>query len=214
MYVLLECARIVAVLIAPTMPRTPARIFAQIGVDDENQMTWESVKTFGGVKPGNMVKKGEALFPRIDIAKELELLEAERLAAIAEAAKKEELPAPADEEKTVFTQKDLCQFEDFEKIQLVVAKVLKCEKVPKADKLLKSTLKVGNTERVVVSGIAKFYTPEEMVGKKVVLLANLAPRKIRGVESHGMLLCAANADDSKLSLLTVDSDMEDGCEIG
>lgn len=216
MYVLLECARIVAVLIAPTMPRTPARIFAQIGVDDESQMTWESVKTFGGVKPGNVVKKGEALFPRIDVAKELELLEAERLAAIAEAksAAKEELPAPADEEKTVFTQKDLCQFDDFEKIQLVVAKVLKCEKVPKADKLLMSTLKVGNTERIVVSGIAKFYTPEEMVGKKVVLLANLAPRKIRGVESHGMLLCAANADDSKLSLLTVDSDMEDGCEIG
>ena len=76
------------------------------------------------------------------------------------------------------------------------------------------TLKLGDTERVVVSGIAKFYTPEEMVGKKVVLLANLAPRKIRGVESHGRLLCAANADDSKLSLLTVDADMEDGCEIG
>jgi len=216
MYVLLECARIVAVLIAPTMPRTPARIFAQIGVNDECQMTWESVKIFGGVKPGNMVKKGEALFPRIDIAKELELLEAERLAAIAEAEKasKGEIPAPADEEKTIFTQKDLCQFDDFEKIQLVVAKVLKCEKVPKADKLLMSTLKVGNTERIVVSGIAKFYTPEEMVGKKVVLLANLTPRKIRGIESHGMLLCAANADDSKLSLLTVDSDMEDGCEIG
>ena len=106
------------------------------------------------------------------------------------------------------------QFEDFEKMQLVVAKVLKCEKVPKANKLLKSTLKVGNTERIVVSGIAKFYTPEEMVGKKVVLLANLAPRTIRGVESHGKLLCAANADDSKLSLLTVDSDIEDGCEIG
>ena len=218
MYVLLECARIVAVLIAPTMPRTPARIFAQIGVDDQNQMTWESVKAFGGVKPGNMVKKGEALFPRIDIAKELEMLEAERQQAIAEAAKaaekKSDLPAPADEEKTVFTQKDLCQFEDFEKIQLVVAKVLKCEKVPKADKLLKSTLKVGDTERIVVSGIAKFYTPEEMVGKKVVLLANLAPRKIRGVESHGMLLCAASADDSKLRLLTVDGDIEDGCEIG
>ena len=152
---------------------------------------------------------------------ELELLEAEKQAALEHAkeiaakdTKKEEIPAPSDEEKTVFTQRDLIQFEDFEKIQLVVAKVLKCEKVPKADKLLMSTLKVGDTERVVVSGIAKFYTPEEMVGKKVVLLANLAPRKIRGVESHGMLLCAANADDSKLSLLTVDSDMEDGCEIG
>ena len=212
MYVLLECARIVAVLIAPTMPRTPERIFAQIGVTEDEFKVWDSVKAFGSAKPGSMVKKGEALFPRIDIAKELELLEAERQAAMAAAQK--EIPAPADEEKTVFTQKDLCQFADFEKVQLVVAKVLKCEKVPKADKLLMSTLKVGDTERVVVSGIAKFYMPEEMVGKKVVLLANLAPRKIRGVESHGMLLCAANADDSKLSLLTVDSDMEDGCEIG
>ena len=221
LYVLLECARIVAVLIAPTMPRTPERIFAQIGVTDETLKTWASVKVFGGVVPGSKVHKGEALFPRIDVAKELELLEAEKQAALDHAkemaekdAKQNELPAPADEEKTVFTQRDLIQFEDFEKVQLVVAKVLKCERVPKADKLLMSTLKVGDTERVVVSGIAKFYTPEEMVGKKVVLLANLAPRKIRGVESHGMLLCAANADDSKLSLLTVDSDMEDGCEIG
>ena len=221
LYVLLECARIVAVLIAPTMPRTPERIFAQIGVTDETLKTWASVKVFGGVVPGSKVHKGEALFPRIDVAKELELLEAEKQAALDHAkemaekdAKQNELPAPTDEEKTVFTQRDLIQFEDFEKVQLVVAKVLKCEKVPKADKLLMSTLKVGDTERVVVSGIAKFYTPEEMVGKKVVLLANLAPRKIRGVESHGMLLCAASADDSKLSLLTVDSDMEDGCEIG
>ena len=221
LYVLLECARIVAVLIAPTMPRTPERIFAQIGVTDEALKTWASVKVFGGVVPGSKVHKGEALFPRIDVAKELELLEAEKQAALDRAkemaekdTKQNELPAPVDEEKTVFTQRDLIQFEDFEKVQLVVAKVLKCEKVPKADKLLMSTLKVGDTERVVVSGIAKFYTPEEMVGKKVVLLANLAPRKIRGVESHGMLLCAANADDSKLSLLTVDSDMEDGCEIG
>lgn len=217
LYVLLECARMVAILISPTMPRTPERIFEQIGVTDDALKTWDSVKVFGGVVPGSKVHKGEALFPRIDVAKELELLEAEKQAALEHAkeiAAKDELPAPTDEEKTVFTQHDLIQFEDFEKVQLVVAKVLKCEKVPKADKLLMSTLKVGDTERVVVSGIAKFYTPEEMVGKKVVLLANLAPRKIRGVESHGMLLCAANADDSKLSLLTVDSDMEDGCEIG
>ena len=219
LYVLAECTRIVAVLVAPAMPRTPARIFEQIGVTDGALMTWESIKAFGGVRPGSAVHKGEALFPRIDVAKELELLEAERQAA-AQAAQgeakqePEEIPAPADEEKTVFTQRDLIEFGDFEKIQLVVAKVLKCEKVKKADKLLMSTLKVGDTERVVVSGIAKFYTPEEMVGKKVVLLANLAPRKIRGVESHGMLLCAANADDSRLSLLTVDADMEDGCEIG
>ncbi len=217
LYVLLECARMVAILISPTMPRTPERIFEQIGVTDDALKTWDSVKVLGGVVPGSKVHKGEALFPRIDVAKELELLEAEKQAALEHAkeiAAKDELPAPTDEEKTVFTQRDLIQFEDFEKVQLVVAKVLKCEKVPKADKLLMSTLKVGDTERVVVSGIAKFYTPEEMVGKKVVLLANLAPRHHSRVESHGMLLCAANADDSKLSLLTVDSDMEDGCEIG
>ena len=132
LYVLLECARIVAVLIAPTMPRTPERIFAQIGVTDEALKTWASVKVFGGVVPGSKVHKGEALFPRIDVAKELELLEAEKQAALDHAkemaekdAKQNELPAPADEEKTVFTQRDLIQFEDFEKVQLVVAKVLK-----------------------------------------------------------------------------------------
>ncbi len=208
LYVLLECTRIVGVLLAPTMPRTPERIFSQIGVTDDALKTWESVQRFGGAKPGSHVHKGEALFPRIDVEKELEAIAQEKAAGA-----KPDLPAPQDEEKTVFTQRDLIEFGDFEKLQLVVAKVLRCEKVPKADKLLMSTLKVGDTERVVVSGIAKFYTPEEMMGKKVVLLANLAPRKIRGVESHGMLLCAANADESQLSLLTVDRDMEDGCEI-
>ena len=168
LYVLLECARIVAVLIAPTMPRTPERIFAQIGVTDETLKTWASVKVFGGVVPGSKVHKGEALFPRIDVAKELELLEAEKQAALDHAkemaekdAKQNELPAPADEEKTVFTQRDLIQFEDFEKVQLVVAKVLKCEKVPKADKLLMSTLKVGDTERVVVSGCLLYTSPAQ-----------------------------------------------------
>ena len=210
LYVLLECARIVAVLISPTMPRTPARIYAQIGVTDEAQMTWESVKTFGGVKPGSKVCKGEALFPRIDVAKELEMLEAEHKAAVAE-AQKAEIPAPQDEEKTVFTQRDLIEFGDFEKIQLVVAKVLKCEKVPKADKLLMSTLKVGDTERVVVSGIAKFYTPEEMMGKKVVLLANLAPRKIRGIVSEGMILSSDCGDAAKV--VFVDDGVPEGSRV-
>ena len=90
--------------------------------------------------------------------------------------------------------------------------MLKCEKVPKADKLLMSTLKVGDTERVVVSGIAKFYTPEEMVGKKVVLLANLAPRKIRGLVSAGMIL-TAEAPDGKLTLLAPGGDVAPGSKI-
>ena len=205
LYVLLECARIVAIMISPVMPRTPERIFAQIGVTDELLKSWDSTRTFGRLPAGGTVHKGEALFPRIDVAKELEMLEAEQNAAKAAAQK--------EEDEAVFTQKDLIAYEDFEHLQLVVAKVLTCEKVPKADKLLCFKLKVGNTERTVVSGIAKYYKPEELIGKKVVLLANLAPRKIRGIESNGMLLCAATADDTALRLLTVDGDIPDGCAI-
>lgn len=204
LYVLSECARIAAVMITPVMPRTPERIYEQIGVTQDELKTWESVKHFGGIRPGSKVKKGEALFPRIDVAKELE--ELERQQEIAEAASK------ADED-VVFEQKPSISYDDFSKLQLVLAKVLECEKVPKADKLLKFKLKVGNTERVVVSGISKYYEPESLIGKKVVLLANLEPRKIRGIESAGMLLCAATEDDSALSLLTVGEDLPDGSGI-
>jgi len=218
MYVLLECARIVAVLIAPTMPRTPARIFAQIGVDDENQMTWESVKTFGGVKPGSMVKKGEALFPRLDLEKEIEFFSKDSEAeAPAEEKKpeenkpeKKEEPAKKEEEKPEFEQ---ITIDDFAKVQLITAKVLACERVPKADKLLKSTLDVGNGEtRTVVSGIAKAYTPEEMVGKTVILVANLKPAKLRGIMSEGMILCASDAEGN-LKLLSHEGDLPAGSEV-
>ena len=207
LYNLLEASRIVAVLVGPFMPRTPARIFEQTGVTDEALKTWDSVQRFGAAVPGSRVHKGEALFPRIDVQKELELLEKQKQEA-AKAAHPEEKPAKR------FEQKPEIAFEDFEKLQLVVARVLKCEKVPKADRLLKSTLDVGGEERVVVSGIAGHYTPEEMVGKQVVLLANLAPRKIRGVESRGMLLCAADDEAGVLRLLSVDGDADAGCEIG
>ena len=207
LYNLLEASRIVAVLVGPFMPRTPERIFEQTGVTDEALKTWDSVQRFGAAVPGSRVHKGEALFPRIDVQKELELLEKQKQEA-AKAAQPEEKPAKR------FEQKPEIAFEDFEKLQLVVARVLKCEKVPKADRLLKSTLDVGGEERVVVSGIAGHYTPEEMVGKQVVLLANLAPRKIRGVESRGMLLCAADDEAGVLRLLSVDGDADAGCEIG
>ena len=107
-------------------------------------------------------------------------------------------------------------FPDFEKLDLRLGVVTSCETVPKSAKLLKFVLDAGPLgTRTVFSGVRQAYPdPAALVGKAVVFVANLAPRKIRGVESHGMLLCAANADDSKLSLLTVDSDMEDGCEIG
>ena len=204
LYVLAECARIVAVAISPVMPRTPARIFEQLGIRDEALMPWESIKHFGAMD-GQTVHKGEALFPRLDIEKELKET---AMPAVQEKAE------PQTEAEVTFTQADEVGIDSFEPVQLVVAKVLECQKVPKADKLLQLRLKVGNTERTVLSGIAKHYAPEALIGKKVVLFANLAPRKIRGIESSGMLLCAVNEQAGKLTLLTVDEDIEDGSEIG
>ncbi len=199
LYHLVACTRVVAVLIAPFMPRTPQRIFAQIGVTDANLQTWESLQDFFALKAGTAVAKGDALFPRIDIPKELEELAAAQPAPQAE---------PVPEEAPVAE----ISIDDFDKISLRVAEVLACEKVPKADKLLQLTLKVGGETRTVLSGIAQHYAPEQMVGKKVVLLANLAPRVIRGVESRGMLLCASD-DAGHLKVLTVDGDIDSGSHI-
>ena len=207
LYYLAECCRAVAVYVGPTMPSTPARMFAQLGVEDENLQTWESVQTFGQLKPGTRVHKGEALFPRIDIKKELEELAKAEPAA---PAPKAEENKPQEEEKGFGT----IAIDDFAKVQLVTAKVTACERVPKSDKLLKETLDVGGETRTVVSGIAQWYTPEEMVGKTVVLVKNLAPRKMRGVVSEGMLLCASDKDGN-LKLVTVEGgDFAPGAEIG
>ena len=207
LYYLAECCRAVAVYVGPTMPSTPARMFAQLGVEDESLKTWESVQAFGQLKPGTRVHKGEALFPRIDIKKELE--ELAKVEPAAPAPKAEE-NKPQEEEPGFGT----IAIDDFAKVQLVTAKVTACERVPKSDKLLKETLDVGGETRTVLSGIAQWYTPEEMVGKTVVLVKNLAPRKMRGVVSEGMLLCASDKDGN-LKLVTVEGgDFAPGAEIG
>ena len=213
LYYLAECVRAVAVLIYPVMPSTPARIFAQLGLTDESLQTWESIQSFGGLKPGTVVKKGEALFPRYDVKKELEALAgdkeqpAEKKEAKPDAKQPEKKAEPKEEGFGVITA------DDFFKVQLVTAKVTACERVPKSDKLLKETLDVGGETRTVLSGIAQWYTPEEMVGKTVVLVANLAPRKMRGIVSEGMLLCAADKDGN-LKLVTVDGgEFASGAEI-
>ncbi len=203
LYHLLACTRVVAVLVSPFMPRTPDRIFAQIGVTDAAATSWTSLQDFYALKAGQRVQKGEALFPRIDIAAEM--------AALAELQTPSPAPAQPVEEKEE-PNVAIIGIDDFDKIALRVAEVLACEKVEKADKLLKSTLRVGNETRTVLSGIAKHYTPEEMVGKKVILLANLAPRVIRGIESCGMLLCASD-DQGNLKVLTVDGDIASGSNI-
>ncbi|MCL2811294.1 MAG: methionine--tRNA ligase [Clostridia bacterium] len=195
LYHLLACARVVAVLVSPFMPRTPARIFEQIGIADAAAQDWASLRDFDRLVIGGKVQKGEALFPRIDVPAELAALQ----------AMQPTLEPPKDEKPEI-------TIDDFAKIDMRVAEVIACEKVPKADKLLQFTLKVGGETRTVLSGIAKYYVPEKLIGKKVVLLANLAPRKIRGIESKGMLLCAED-DQDNLCLLTVDGDIASGSGI-
>ncbi len=213
MYYLAECIRAIAVHIYPTMPSTPERIFEQIGVTESELKTWESVQKFGGLKSGTKVKKGAALFPRVDIKKELEFLYGGK---DEEPAKKEEKPAKKQEkkaEKKAELPEGLASFDDFMKIKLIAAKVIACEKVAKSDKLLKETLDVGGgVTRTVCSGIAKYYAPEELVGKTVVMVANFAPRKMAGEVSEGMLLCAE--DENGVRLLTVDGSVAPGSEIG
>ena len=213
MYYLAECIRAIAVHIYPTMPSTPERIFEQLGVTEPELKTWESVQKFGGLKSGTKVVKGAALFPRVDIKKELEFLSGGKEE---EPAKKEEKPAKKQEkkaEKKAELPEGIASFDDFMKIKLIAAKVVACEKVAKSDKLLKETLDVGNgVTKTVCSGIAKYYAPEDLVGKTVVMVANFAPRKMAGEISEGMLLCAE--DENGVKLLTVDGSVAPGSEIG
>jgi len=214
MYYLAECIRAVAVYIQPTMPSTPAKIYEQLGLTDESLMTWDSVQKFGKLQPGTKVCKGAALFPRVDIKKELEALNG---GAEEEAPKKEEKKEKKQEKKAEkkaeAPAEGIASFDDFLKIKLIAAKIIACERVEKSDKLLKETLDVGNgVTKTVCSGIAKYYTPEEMVGKTVVMVNNFAPRKMAGQISEGMLLCAE--DENGVRLLTVDGDVAPGSEIG
>ncbi|MEG0048605.1 MAG: methionine--tRNA ligase [Clostridia bacterium] len=208
MYVLCECIRYVAVLIAPTMPQTPARIFEQLTVSEEALKSIDSLAHFGALPAGTLVQKGEALFPRIDIKKEL----ADIVPTPAVEKKPETKPEPKHEAEP---EDGFISIDDFAKVKLRVARVLAAEKVEKSDKLLKLTLRLcaDEPERTVVSGIAKFYAPEQMVDKQVVLVSNLKPAKLRGIQSEGMILCASDAQDKVLKLVAVETGMEDGAYI-
>ncbi len=204
LYMLAESLRYVSVLLWPFMPATPERIYPQIGAVHADQKTWESLTTFGALLPGTLIERKEALFPRLDVQAELEALAKDSEQKGADEEKQEEPVAEA---------KPNISIDDFVKIVLRAARVVACEKVPKSDKLLKLTLSLGEEQRTVLSGIAEYYQPADVLGKQVVLLSNLAPRKIRGVLSEGMVLCATSRDEKKLKLLSVDGDMEDGAFI-
>ena len=196
LYNLLESIRFIAILVSPFMPETAEKIFKQINT----QVTsYDSLKEFGGLKAGEKVGTAEPLFSRLDSEK--------LLADIAEAAKKAQ---EAEKPKKEIEQKPEITIDDFAKVELRVAKVEACEPVKKAKKLLKLTLDDGAGKRTVASGIAQYYKPEDLIGHNVILVANLKPAKLCGVESCGMILAADSSDSVKVIFA---DDMEVGSTV-
>ena len=190
LYNLLDSLRICGTLLKPFMPGSMDKLAAQIGAD-ESVMSWEAAASTGALPAAAGVTKGENLFPRIDVAKEL--------AALAE------LAAPKKDPIEPF--KEAVPFDDFAKCDFRVCKVLKCENVKKSEKLLRFELDDGSgTTRQILSGIAKYYKPEELTGKTVAAIVNLPPRKMMGLESNGMLISAVHTEkgEEKLRLLILD----------
>ena len=195
LYNLLETVRVCAGLLAPFMPDTSAEIAKRLG---GASMDWDSLNQFGVLSHEAATVAGAPLFPRIDMDKELAALE--------------ELKKPAVQEDPLPDPKAEIAFDDFEKVEMTVVKVLTCEKVKKSEKLLKFTLNDGtDTPRQILSGIAKYYQPEELVGKTLVAVTNLAPRKMMGQLSCGMLLSAERGD--KLHLVMLDDKVPAGARL-
>ncbi|UFH64775.1 methionine--tRNA ligase [Clostridium cadaveris] len=199
LYNLIETLRFVAVLVGPFLPDTASAIEKQINSD---VLSWNSLSAFDGTSAGTKVIKGSAIFPRIDV--EAKLKEFEEL----KAAKAKE-----EEKREIIPIKEEITIDDFDKIDLRVVKVLECEPVPKAKKLLKLKVDLGGEERQVISGIAQFYKPEELVGKYVVLVANLKSVKLRGELSQGMILAASTDDDSKLFTVSIPGELPTGSQV-
>ena len=206
LYNLLETVRVCAVLLTPFMPESCGRIFAQIGAE-ESARTWDSAARWGVLPAGVSVSKGDSLFPRIDMAKELSELD-----AIMEEAKKAALPAL---EVEPFVEEPV-DFDTFCKSDFRAVKVKACENVKKSAKLLRFTLDDGTgTDRQILSGIAMYYKPEELVGKTLVAIVNLPPRKMMGLDSCGMLISAVHTEkgEERLHLLMVDDAIPAGAKL-
>ncbi len=211
LYNLSESLRIISVLLKPFMGKTSIEIRQQLGI--KAQANWEDTKIWNSEEDsiaGNRVEKGNIIFPRLEIEKELDILEKANQDLIDRRTKKKEVRKV--EEKKEVEETPEVTIDDFAKIELKVAKVVNCENHPKADKLLVLTLEIGDETRTVVSGIKDFYSPEDLIGKKVVAITNLKPVKLRGIESRGMIL-AAEDDQGKLSLLTTLEEVKDGAVI-
>ena len=205
LYNLAETIRIVAQLIEPVMKNTTATILEKIGTDNKG---FESAGEFGLLEEGARVSKGANLFDRLDIDKELVKLHEANGALIEKRLNK----GKKEDEKSEESKEDYIDFEDFTKVDLVVGKILEAKDHPNADKLLVFKVDIGEDEpRTIISGIKKWYNPEDLVGKNVIVVRNLAPRKMRGIESQGMLLAADFDDD--LSLLSTLEDLKPGAKV-
>ena len=203
LYNLLESIRFIGVLLTPFMPATSESIFEQICAANT---AWDSLNTFGVTVPGAAVGQGKPLFNRIDEAKKLKEIEA--------SLEKQAAPKLEKEQAKEEPAQNIISIDDFAKVELKVGLVLESKRVEGADKLLVSKIKVGDEVRQIVSGIAKFRTPEEFVGKKVAVVTNLKPVKFRGVLSEGMILAAGGRNGEPFALLSPDADIADGTEIG
>ena len=203
LYNLLECVRISAVLLTPFMPDTCQKIFEQIGAGEELR-TWVSAKEWGLLPVDAPVQKGNGLFPRIDMEKELKELEEMHKKPVEAEAPKAEVPA----------EPEYITIDEFNKVKFVTAKILACEAVPKSSKLLRFTLDCGEgIPRQILSGIHEYYEPEELVGKTVVACTNLKPRKMMGIMSNGMLISAVKEEpdgSEKLHLIMLDDKVPAG----
>ena len=215
---LLEVLSMVSVLVEPFIPTTSRRIRAQLGLPlDVTPANLDALGEFGAagtIGVGHRTGKPEPIFPRIEekpveeAGMEKTAIEKEKPEPVKTAPAPEKRPEPA----VVAEEVSEISIDDFAKLDLRTAIVTAAEKVEKTEKLLKLTVDLGTEQRTIVSGIAQFYTPEDMVGRTVILIANLKPAKIRGIESHGMLLAASNADKSALSLVTAPN-LPAGCKV-
>ncbi|MGE7796909.1 methionine--tRNA ligase [Lysinibacillus fusiformis] len=206
---LAESLHQIAVMLQPFMTTTPKRMMEQLGLDDKF-LAWDTIETFGNTIPANIkvVEKGIPIFPRLENEVEIAYIREEMRGSVKTSQQEEvksETKSDGNPEIPEIT------IDDFMKIDLRVATVTACETVPKADKLLKLQVDLGYEQRQVVSGIAKFYSPDELVGQKVIVVANLKPVKLRGELSQGMIL--AGEKDGILKLASVDSKLENGAKV-
>ena len=206
LYNLLESIRISTSLLSAFMPSTMPKVWEQIGATADD-VSYENAAKFGVLSQNITVHKGDIIFPRIDVDKEIEELNA----LIKAQADKAKAALEDADGANLEPLADIIGIDDFFKADLRIAEVKSCEKIPKAKKLLKLMLNDGFGERQVVSGIAKWYAPEDLVGKKVILVANLSPAKLCGVESNGMIVAASVGEDAKV--IFVDKDIPNGSRL-